>query len=505
MTSTVVSPPSAGVAETHSALVFFVGDRAYKLKKPVSLGFLDFSRLETREAVCRREVELNRRFAPDVYLDVATISDSAGKPCDYLVVMRRMPDERRLATMVAHRANVDRHVRQIARLVASVHAQAPTSTEMALVATRDAVQAHWEASFEQMRPFVGPVLDPVVNARVESLAHQYLAGRSALFDHRIAQGRVRDGHGDLLAEDIFCLDDGPRILDCLEFDDRLRWGDVLADVAFLAMDLERLGALQLSVRFLSWYREFSGETYPGSLAEHYIAYRAHVRSKVACLRHAQGDAAAAVEADSFLHQAYRHLQQGRVVLTLVGGLPGSGKSTLATGISDALSFVLLRSDEVRKDLAAIPHDAHVHDRIREGLYNPAVTAATYRELLARARRAMELGESVVLDATFSDGAWREAAAELAKTTSSHLIEFRCELGLAEAAARIAARTPSTAYASDATVEVATAMSVSADPWPSAIAIDTAGPPATSLAAALRALIPDLATSRQPINCARISK
>ncbi|HEX9095845.1 MAG TPA: AAA family ATPase [Candidatus Dormibacteraeota bacterium] len=498
--SPVIQSPYAGLAETHTAIVFFVGDRAYKLKKPVSLGFLDFSRLETRAVVCRREVELNRRFAPDVYLDVATITDSAGQPCDYLVVMRRMPAERRLATLLARGETVEHEIRQIARLVAGFHAQAPTSPEMASVATRDAVQGHWEASFEQMRPFVGPVLDPAVNGNVESLARRYLAGRAPLFSQRIAQGRVRDGHGDLLADDIFCLADGPRILDCLEFDDRLRWGDVLADVAFLAMDLERLGTPELATRFLAWYREFSGETYPQSLAEHYIAYRAHVRSKVACLRYAQGDAAAAAEANQFLLQANRHLQRGRVVLALVGGLPGTGKSTLATGISDALDWAVLRSDEVRKDLAGISHDAQVRERFREGLYEPEVTAATYRELLTRARTALELGESVVLDATFSDRAWRQAAAGLASATSSDLIELRCELGPAEAAARLATRVPGAAYGSDATAEVAAAMAAAADPWPSAITVDMSGSPARSLAAALEAftfesiLLPELAVN-----------
>lgn len=488
--SPAIQSPYAELAETHTALVFLVGDRAYKLKKPVSLGFLDFSRLETRAVVCRRELELNRRFAPDVYLDVATITDSAGQPCDYLVVMRRMPAERRLATLLARGETVEHEIRQVARLIAGFHAQVPTSPAMASVATRDAVQGHWEQSFEQMRPFVGPVLDPAVTGNVESLARRYLAGRAALFSHRISQGRVRDGHGDLLAEDIFCLDDGPRILDCLEFDDRLRWGDVLADVAFLAMDLERLGAPDLSARFLRWYREFSGETYPRSLAQHYIAYRAHVRSKVACLRHAQGDVAAAGEADRFLSQANRHLQQGRVALTLVGGLPGTGKSTLATGISDALDWTLLRSDEVRKDLAGIPHDAQVHECFRKGLYQPEVTAATYQELLSQARTALELGESVVLDATFTDRYWRETAAALATATSSELVELRCELGLAEAAARLAARVPGEAYGSDATVEVAAAMASSADPWPSAITVDTSGSPARSLEAALQALTPE---------------
>ena len=129
-----------------------------------------------------------------------------------------------------------------------------------------------------------------------NFARRYLDGRGQLFAARIAHEKVRDGHGDLLADDIFCLDDGPRILDCIEFDDRLRYGDVLADVAFLAMDLERVGAADLGVRFLAWYREFAAENYPETLAQHYIAYRAHVRAKVACLRAGQGDAAASDQA-----------------------------------------------------------------------------------------------------------------------------------------------------------------------------------------------------------------
>ncbi len=254
---------AAAVAETHVSVLVFAGNRAYKLKKPVALGFLDFSTRQAREAACRREVEPNRRLAPDVYLGVADVSGPDGNPCDYLVVMRRMPAGRRLAALV-----------------------------------------------RAMAPLVGPVLEPELASRA-GLARRYLAGRGALLEHRAASGMVRDGHGDLLAEDIFLLDDGPRVLDCIEFDDRLRYGDVLADVAFLAMDLERLGAPRLAAQFLDCYREFSGHPHPASLMEHYVAYRAHVRAKVACLRHQQGDGAAAGEAAALLSLAVRHLERGR--------------------------------------------------------------------------------------------------------------------------------------------------------------------------------------------------
>ena len=143
-------------------------------------------------------------------------------------------------------------------------------------------------------------------------------------------------------------------------------------------------------RFLAWYREFAGETYPETLAHHYIAYRAHVRAKVACLRVAQGDATAADDARLLLQLTSEHLLRGRVGLTLVGGLPGTGKSTLAAGLGDRLGWVVLRSDELRKDLAGVGHTTHGHDGYGEGLYDERATAATYRSLLERARALLEL-------------------------------------------------------------------------------------------------------------------
>ena len=267
---------NAAVAETHVSVLLFVGDRAYKLKKPVALGFLDFSTCEAREAACRREVELNRRLAPDVYLGVADVIGPDGRPCGHLVVMRRMPAEGRLAALVRAGVDVSDGVRQVARLVAGFHERCATSPEIAAAGAVDAVRRNWEDNVRQMAPFVGAVLDPDLASRAARLASRYLDGRRALLEHRAATGMVRDGHGDLLAEDIFLLDDGPRVLDCIEFDDRLRHGDVLADVAFLAMDLERLGAPRPAAQFLDWYREFSGHPHPTSLQDHYVAYRAHV-------------------------------------------------------------------------------------------------------------------------------------------------------------------------------------------------------------------------------------
>jgi hypothetical protein len=479
--------PPADVVETHVSVLAFVGDRVYKLKKPVSLGFLDFSTRQARREACHEEVRLNRRLAPDVYLGVADVLGPDGQPCDHLVVMRRMPAERRLSNLLG--GDLDHHLRQIARILATFHAEAETSAEISLAATRDAVAANWEANFDQMDPFVGPVLDPGTAARVQTLARRYLAGRESLFRLRIAEGRVRDGHGDLQAEDIFCLNDGPRILDCIEFDERLRHGDVLADVAFLAMDLARLGAGEAARRFLGYYGEFAGERYPASLAHHYIAYRAHVRAKVACLRHAQGDASAALRANELLELSLRHLEMGRVALVLVGGLPGTGKSALATAVADASDWSVLRSDEVRKDLAGIPHHRPAPTAFGEGLYRPAVTERTYQELLERARRALEASESVVLDASWTDARFRAAAAGVASATASDLFQLHCVAPEDLATQRMAARRSAGGDASDATPAIAAAMAGAADPWPDAVSIDTSSTLARSLDQALAALPP----------------
>jgi len=476
--------PAAAIAETHVSVLISIGDRVYKLKKPVSLGFVDFSDRGLRERACHREVELNRRLAPDVYLGVADVVGEDGAPCDHLVVMRRMPAERRLAQLVRDGAPLDGLLNDVARRIAVFHAEAPTSEEIAAAGRRDAVAAVWEASFEALAPFTGTVLDPATCRRTEDLVRRYLAGRAPLFDHRVALGAVRDGHGDLQAEDIFCLDDGPRILDCIEFDDGLRHGDVLADVAFLAMDLERLGAAGAADAFLARYRAFTGETYPASLAHHYVASRAHVRCKVACLRQGQGDEAAGGAARSLLDLAVRHLEAARVRLVLVGGLPGTGKSTLAAALADARGWSLLRSDEVRKDIAGLGHTTAAPAAPGEGLYAPHMTDAAYGALLDRARTALTLGESVVLDASWSSARHRHAAAEVAAATSADLVGLLCVAPSDVATRRIGARLARGGDASDATPAVAAAMAERFEGWPAACPVDTGGPLPASVAQAL---------------------
>jgi hypothetical protein len=299
---------------------------------------------------------------------------------------------------------------------------------------------------------------------------------------------VCDGHGDLQAEDIFCLDDGVRILDCIEFSDELRYCDITADVAFLAMDLERLGRPDDAVRFLSAYESAAGEQLPPSLVHHYCASRAYVRAKVACLRFAQGSDTARQEAKQLQALALAHLRRARVTLVIVGGPPGSGKSTLASGIADARGWALLRTDEVRMELVPAPEGLEAG--YQQGRYSAASIALVYEELLDRARRMLEMGESVVLDATWIEAHQRHTARAIADRTSSDLVEFRCDVDPDTAADRIVKRLLEQTDVSEATPEVAKRMSRSMQAWDSAIVIDTSDKnPERVIAAALEALPP----------------
>ena len=461
--------PFAAVAETHSAVVFFAGDRAYKLKKPVDLGFLDFTSAQARAAACQRETELNRRFARCVYLGVAEIRDPGGRVCDHLVVMRRMPAARRLSALVTARAPVDGALRQVARALAAWHAAAPRGPQIAAQGGQDALRARWQANIGQARACCGHLLEEAGLGEIERLAGRFTAGRAPLFAERIRAGRVVDGHGDLLADDIFCLDDGVQILDCLEFDDRLRWLDGLDDASFLAMDLERLGAPDLACQFTSWYAEYSGDPAPALLRHHYVAYRAFVRAKVACLRARCGDGQAAAEAWQLAGMTLAHLRAGAVKLVLVGGLPGTGKTTLAGALADRLGFTVLSSDRIRKELAGVPAEQNCAATWGTGIYAAACTERAYAELLGRAGRLLALGESVIADASFTSPAQRAAAAQAAAAAHADLVQLRCTASAEVTAQRLTARVGG---ASDADAAIARQMAADQAPWPEAVTIDT---------------------------------
>jgi uncharacterized protein len=485
-----VAAAPAAVAETHLSWLVFLGDRAVKVKKPLRTDFCDFTTLERRLAACRREVELNRRLAADVYLGVLDILGPDGRPCEHAVLMRRLPGRLRLSHLVRTGTDVHAEVRRVAGVVAAFHARAARSADIDRAGSAEYVRGLWEENLTILNSYADVLLDASMLARISRQARRYLSGREDLFARRIADGHIVDGHGDLLAEDIFCLPDRPRILDCLDFDDVLRHGDVLADVAFLAMDLERLGAASEAAAFLDDYRMASGEDHPASLADLYLAYRAVVRAKVACLRHDQsGEPAAVEEARHMLTLASRHLAAARVRLVLVGGLPGTGKSTIAEAINGRYGWPLLRSDVIRKRIAGKP-DAHLDAPPGGGIYRPAWTAATYAALLDEAERHLRQGSSVIMDATWAAASHRAAAARLTRRASADLVSLQCVAPDEVVMRRLRERREASRDVSDATPGAYRYLAERADPWPKATRLDTAMPLPQTLASAIRGIDAD---------------
>ncbi|SFO43814.1 hypothetical protein SAMN05216207_105819 [Pseudonocardia ammonioxydans] len=478
--------PYAGAVETHSGVVFAVADHVYKAKKPVDLGFLDFRTLEQRREVCHREVELNRRLAPDVYLGVADVVGTDGAVCDHLVVMHRLPQERSLQALVdAGPAEESLHDRvgEVADVLARFHSGAQRSPEIDEQAGTAARRAQWRANLDGLRPFAGDPLDAQTLDEVQRRAYGFIEHRAPLFDRRIAEHRIVDGHGDLLANDVFCLADGPRLLDCVEFDDRLRFVDGLDDAAALVMDLHQQGHPELAQTFLRRYCERADDPAPEPLLDLFVAHRAAIRAKAACLRHEQGiDTDAAGQARALLDLSVTRLRQATPRMILVGGPPASGTTTLARAVAERIGAVVLSSDRVRKEIAGLDPDAQAPEGA--DLYSAEHTERTYAQLCRQAAHQTGHGASVVLDASWTRAAAREHAARVAQEAGADLIALRCVVDRETAAARAAERGSGR---SDAGPEVARRLHDAADPWPEAHPIDTDSSPAHATEQALEVL------------------
>ncbi len=473
------------VAETHTGLVVLVGDLAYKVKKPVVTDFLDFSAVASRERACAHEVMLNRRLAPDSYLGVAHFSRPQDSEPEPVIVMRRHSDDTRLATKVRRGEPVDGDLAAIAETLARFHADARRGREIDAQAGVDAVSARWRDNLGELARYArGPVpgLDPAQVAEISTLVTDFVAGRAVLFADRIAASRIVDGHADLLADDIFCLPGGPALLDCLEFDDRLRYLDVIDDAAFLAMDLEFLGRPDLADVFIRCYRESSGDDAPEGLLHFYIAYRAGVRAKVDCVRYLQGHQESAEDARRHLDISLAHLRGSAVRLILVGGGPGTGKTTLARSLAERLGALSISSDDVRAGLVSSGALSGAPGVLGAGLYTPENVETVYDDLLRQARLALCGGRTVILDATWHDPRHRQRARDIAREVSAGIVELACIAPVEATIERIRARTAATT--SQVTPEIAAAMARRDDgTWAESKVLDTTKPLAETVAAA----------------------
>jgi aminoglycoside phosphotransferase family enzyme/predicted kinase len=441
--------------DTHISVVFLTGDWVYKLKKPVDFIFLDFRDLSARRHFCYQEVALNQRFSHDVYQGVSVICrgesgqlvlDGPGEVVEYAVKMRQLPEaaclkERLKQGVVRH---ADMHA--LGRFLADFYQGAVRSSEIDRYGLPEVVGFNVEENFRQVEPFQEVLLDARKLALIRSVSHSFLGRWQALFARRLAAGRIRDGHGDLRTDHIY-FHDGIQVIDCIEFNERFRFGDVTADLAFLTMDMQHRGRSGLARVFLAAYASAAHDPEVYLLLDFYAAYRAMVMVKVHCLRYAEVDETDAAlravlrrQVRLYLDQAYRYaVQFSRPTLWVFCGLPASGKSTLAAEIAQIFGLPLFQSDWIRKK--ELPRSPHVESMVArgEGLYRPEITTLVYGRLLALAQEQLKQGHSVILDATYARRKWREDALQLAQDVDADVLFVECVCSGKTLRDRLAAR------------------------------------------------------------------
>lgn len=439
--------------ETHISKVFLTGRYVYKIKKPVALGFLDFSTLEKRRHFCQREVTLNRRLAPDVYLDVLPITlknnryflAGPGNPVEYAVKMRQLPDDCAMRRLLRRNEIDETKIHRLAGKLADFYRQAAVDEKKLPIGSWETVRANCEENFSQTEMFIGQIIDERLFRIVQQATRSFLQKRRALFADRLAAAKVRDCHGDLRTGHIYFTDD-IKIIDCIEFNDRFRYADIACDLAFLAMDIDFEGFPEIGRQLLAAVTRALNDDDIFVLLDFYKCYRAFVRVKVNCLSLEQSSLGEYErkrllrETKKYMELAYGYaLNISRPILWIICGMIGSGKSTIAERLSQTLDVKVLRSDVIRKDLFGLKADEVIDVPFGEGIYSEEANRLTYGKLLMLAQEEVKKGCSVILDATFNNRRYRGEAQRLSQDLDTDLIFVECTAGLPEIQQRLKAR------------------------------------------------------------------
>lgn len=423
--------------QTHISHVFMASPFVFKIKKPVDFGFLDYSTLQKREHFCEREVALNRRLCSEIYLGVIPITqdedsfslhdEARGEVVEYAVKMKELDDKYFLHNYIEEGRLGSRILERVAEKLTRFYQVQEPSREVLKYGEISQIRFNTEENFSQTEEFIGTTIAETTYKGITYFTESYLSHHADLFERRIQEKRIVDGHGDLHLEHIHIRPDQLCIYDCIEFNERFRCGDQAVDLAFLAMDLDFQECWKEERYFMDLMAEKLEDPELHLITDFYKCYRAYVKGKVKSLQSAEEEVeakdrerAAALARKYFgLSLRYALLGSQPWVLIFMGGV-GTGKSTLASSFSDVLGIEAYSSDRIRKAIAGIPLDKRTPPSQREKVYSSSMSKQTYDRLMQEAREHVGRGRSVILDATYSK---KESRAELEKYLESAGINY----------------------------------------------------------------------------------
>ncbi len=415
--------------ETHISWVVLTGDYAYKIKKPVNFGFLDFSTLDKRKEYCQQELRLNRRLAPDIYLDVVAISGSEQKPeisgsaeaFEYAVKMRQFPQSAQLDNMLQAGELGDEHIDAIAHMIAEFHQSTAVARDDTDYGKPEKLFKPVKENFELINESLKISAYEAKLDELKSWSYSEFNKLKALFTQRKKDGFIRECHGDMHLRNLVWLDSKPLAFDCIEFNSNLRWIDVISEIAFLMMDLQDRQQDQLANRFLNTYLEITGDYEGLTVLPFYLCYRAMVRAKVDALRIEQiTDDTKTIELaefQSYIELALRYSKITAPKLIIMRGLSASGKSTVSQQILENAGAIRIRSDVERKRMfdISLNEKMDVSNDVNEGIYSSESSEQTYEKLLELTSTIIKAGNTALVDAAFLKQEQREPFQKLAKS------------------------------------------------------------------------------------------
>ncbi|MFN2359104.1 MAG: AAA family ATPase [Desulfotignum sp.] len=465
--------------QTHISDVFLAGDLVYKVKKPVNMGFLDFSTLEKRYEFCCEEVRLNQRLTSDIYLGVEKITwdktgyglNSSGQTVDYAVTMRRLPDENTLESLLVSNQGTESFIDRLIHTLSDFYtASALTKKEMDQFGSFEAIGQKCRDNFNRLPDFSDTRTNKRKVQMIKAATQMFLDRHKDLFDRRMENKHICDTHGDLKTEHVYQYQ-GVQILDCIEFNHAFRYQDTASDLAFLAMDMDFLGYRPAGLFLLSRYVQTTSDADLMQVIDFYKCFRAMVQVKVYHLQteamSSQDDAKKAEhihEMEHYLDLAYQYaLKMAFPVIWVTCGMIATGKSTVAKKLAALFSIPCIRSDDIRKTLFEDLPDKSGNTGFEEGMYSPEATSLVYGKMLVTAQAALEKGSSVILDATCRKQKQRQDMLQLAADNRANIIFVECRCPDREIKARLKNREHQSTV-SDARLEHFAAIKKRMDPF-----------------------------------------